>query len=153
MHNFLLYQYTSHRWLLYLGIITLVSYDSFQVYLFYEEAVVIYAYMKRSQCRVSVTQVAVKAYGPLVWDVIVLYRREKYTETCLLLKTNRVIFKPVNSSSMWIETPHICFSLQGMRIYLCNRNIPKSLCDIILEFLKRRTTVLKKTRKQLSNKN
>ena len=58
----------------------LLSYDSVQFYLFYEEAVVIYAYMKRSQCRVSVTWVAVKACGALVWDVIVLYRREKYTE-------------------------------------------------------------------------
>ena len=60
----------------------LLSYDSVQFYLFYEEVVVIYAYMKRSQCRVSVTQVAVKACGPLVWDVIVfkLYRRERYTE-------------------------------------------------------------------------
>ena len=62
----------------------LLSYDSVQFYLFYEEAfviyIVIYAYMKRSQCRVSVTQVAVQACGPLVWDLIVLYKREKYTE-------------------------------------------------------------------------
>ena len=64
---YLLYQYTSHWLLLCWRIMMLLSYRFF-FYLYYNEAVGIQicTLLTRSQCKVSDTQVTVKACGPLV---------------------------------------------------------------------------------------
>ena len=50
------------------GIIMLLSYATVDLYLFYDRAadIQIWAPLRKSQCRVSDTQVTVKALGPLL---------------------------------------------------------------------------------------
>ena len=66
MHYLLLYQNTAH-WLLlyYKGIIMLLSYDIVDFHFFYDGLLMlIWALLTRSQCRVSDTQVTIKAHRP-----------------------------------------------------------------------------------------
>ena len=71
MYYLLLYQYTAHWLLLCLGIMMLLSYTNYTMvdfHLFYDGAVdiQIWALLTRIQCKVSDTQVTVKACGALV---------------------------------------------------------------------------------------
>ena len=67
MFYLLLYQYTAHWLLLYEGILMLITYSIIDFHLFYDGAadIQICALLTRSQCKVSDTQVIVKACGLL----------------------------------------------------------------------------------------
>ena len=92
MYYLLPYQYTAHWLLLCQGIMMLLSYTIVDFHLFYDGPVdiQIWAPLTRSQCKVSDTQVNIKACRPLVSFAICygflrlltgLFRISKYTDS------------------------------------------------------------------------
>ena len=78
MYYHLLYQYTTHWLKLCLGIMLLLSYIIADFHLYYDWTVdiQIWALLTRSQCKVSDTQVTVKACGALVFQFLVISKNQ-----------------------------------------------------------------------------